>query len=92
LTDGRPVGKPVTISMLGPSARARHLGYKDERKFPKGQRMSAYDRELHEKLQKLESIDVRLAQHDKITRLGLVSILALGTLVLALLTYLIVRH
>lgn len=46
--------------------------------------MSVYDRELSEKLRKLESIDARLAQHAKATQLGLIwlSILASTALVL----------
>jgi hypothetical protein len=46
--------------------------------------MDAYDRELKEKLQKLETIQARLVQHQRITHLGLIwlSILGAGALVL----------
>jgi len=46
--------------------------------------MNDRDYELSKKLQKLESIEVQLAQHVKTTRLGLtwLSVLALAALVL----------
>jgi hypothetical protein len=46
--------------------------------------MTAYDRELSEKLRKLESIEARLAQHAQATQLGLIwlSIVASAALVL----------
>jgi hypothetical protein len=47
-------------------------------------KMSIYDREMHEKLRKMASIEARLAQHENITRLGIVwlTILALAALIL----------
>jgi hypothetical protein len=53
--------------------------------------MDAYERELLEKVQRLESIDALLAQHDKATRLGLLWLTALAALVLGGLGYAISR-
>ena len=46
--------------------------------------MNGFDREINEKLHKLETIEARLVQHQRTTRLGLVwlSILGAGGLVL----------
>jgi hypothetical protein len=53
--------------------------------------MTIDDPETREKLQRLASLDARLAQHEKTTRLGLIwlTVLALPTLVL--LAYYVVR-
>jgi hypothetical protein len=83
-----PIGSSDKIFL---QARAQQLRYKNEEKLPKRQRMNAYDRELQEKLQKLESIDARLAQHDKMTRFGLIWLTVLAALVLAGLGYAISR-
>ncbi len=53
--------------------------------------MSTYERELTEKLRKLESIDARLARHEKATRLGLRWLIILAAAVLALTAYHIAR-
>jgi hypothetical protein len=53
--------------------------------------MSVYDHDLSEKLQKLESIEARLAQHAKTTQLGIIWLTVLALVVLALLGYHIVR-
>jgi len=49
--------------------------------------MDAYDRELNEKLQKLEAIQARLVQHQRITQLGLIWLSILGVGALALMAY-----
>jgi hypothetical protein len=53
--------------------------------------MNVYDRELSAKLQKLEGIDARLAQHEKTARFGLMWLSAIGIVLLALLGYVISR-
>lgn len=53
--------------------------------------MGTYNRDLDEKLKKLESIDARLAQHERTARLGLIGLSALGGALLALLGYVITR-
>lgn len=53
--------------------------------------MSDYDNEVREKLQKLESIEARLSQHEKTTRVGLIWLTALALAALALLGYQIVH-
>jgi hypothetical protein len=49
--------------------------------------MTDYDREVREKLQKLESIEARLTQHAKTTRLGLIWLIVLALTLLVLLGY-----
>ncbi len=49
--------------------------------------MSTYDRELHEKLQKLDRIEAQLAQHRKATRSGLMWLSIVGIVVLVLLLH-----
>jgi fatty acid desaturase len=53
--------------------------------------MSDLDREVREKLQKLESIEARLTQHEKTTRLGLIWLTVLAFAVLVLFGYHIIR-
>jgi hypothetical protein len=53
--------------------------------------MDVYDRERSAKSQKLESINARLAQHEKTARLGLMWLSAIGVALLALLGYGITR-
>jgi len=53
--------------------------------------MSVSDRELYAKLQKLESIEARLVQHEKSTRFGLIWLTALATAALGLIAYHLVR-
>jgi len=53
--------------------------------------MSDLDREVREKLQKLESIEARLTQHEKTTRLGLMWLTILACAVLILVGYHIIR-
>jgi hypothetical protein len=50
-----------------------------------------HDRELHEKLQRLESIEAYLAQHDKTVRRALMGIAAIGLILLVLVGYVINR-
>jgi hypothetical protein len=54
-------------------------------------RMGTYDRELSAKMQKLESIEARLAQHEKTTRYSVIWLTALASVILAMLTYHLVR-
>ena len=49
--------------------------------------MSTYDRELLEKLQRLESIEARLIQHEKKARFGLMWLSLLGATLLVVLLY-----
>ena len=53
--------------------------------------MTAYERETHAKLQKLESIDARLAQHEKMARFGMMWLSTIGITALALMVYIITR-
>jgi cell division septal protein FtsQ len=53
--------------------------------------MTDYDRKVREKLQKLESIESRLTQHAKTTRLGLIWLTVLALTLLVLLGYQIVH-
>jgi hypothetical protein len=53
--------------------------------------MSTYNREPRETLQKLESLEARLAQHHKTTNLALMWLSALGTVILALMVYIMTR-
>jgi hypothetical protein len=72
-------------------AREANPATRAERKFPKGQWMSTYDREPREKLQRMESIEARLARYHKTTHLGLIWLSALGIVLLALMVYIITR-
>jgi hypothetical protein len=54
-------------------------------------KMTDYDREVREKLQKLESIEARLTQHAKTTHLGLIWLTVLALTLLVLLGYQIVH-
>jgi hypothetical protein len=54
-------------------------------------RMGTYDRELSAKMQKLESIEARLAQHEKTTRYSVIWLTALASVILAMLMYHLVR-
>ena len=49
--------------------------------------MDAYDRDLREKLTKLESIEARLAQHERKNRLYLILLLVIASAVLAHMGY-----
>jgi hypothetical protein len=53
--------------------------------------MADYDREVQEKLQQLESIEARLMQHAKTTRLGMIWLTVLALTLLVLLGYQIVH-
>lgn len=53
--------------------------------------MSYLDREVREKLQKLESIEARLVQHEKTARLGLIWLTVLPLAVLVLVGYHVIR-
>ncbi|WP_262296550.1 hypothetical protein [Microvirga sesbaniae] len=53
--------------------------------------MSDLDREVREKLQRLESIEARLTHHEKTTRLGLIWLTVLAFAVLVLLGYYIIH-
>ena len=53
--------------------------------------MSDVDREMREKLQKLESLEARLSQHEKTTRVGLIWLTILAFAVLFLFGYYIIR-
>jgi hypothetical protein len=53
--------------------------------------VSHYDRELQDKLRKLESIEAHLRQHDRTVRRGLIWLSVLGITVLALLIDVITR-
>jgi hypothetical protein len=53
--------------------------------------MNTYDRELRDKLQKIESIEARLAQYHKTTHFGLIWLSAIGIVLLALIVYIITR-
>lgn len=53
--------------------------------------MSTYDRKLSAKMQKLESIEARLAQHGRTPRYSVIWLTALASVILAMLTYDLVR-
>ena len=80
--------------MIGhqPCGKQRLQGCKDSRHvIDYTDEMGTYDRELSAKLQKLESIEARLAQHEKSTRYSMIWLTALASVILAMLAYHVVR-
>lgn len=53
--------------------------------------MNKHDLATHVKLQRLESIEARLARHQKATQLSLMVLSAIGLVALALLGYIVTR-
>jgi hypothetical protein len=49
--------------------------------------MSAYDQDIHARIQKLDRIETQLNQHQRTVQLALVGLSILSTAVLALLLY-----